>query len=290
MNLYELLRSLGLSDQAAETAEFLLVRPLGIALLLVAAWVATRLATRGVQRALLGLNRRTPPPVYSPRAERRLTTIAQVLCGLVRTVIWAVAGLLVLDQLGLNLAPLLAGAGVAGVAVGLGAQSMVRDFLSGMFILVEDQYGVGDLVCVGNTTGTVEDVNLRVTRVRGTDGTVWHVPNGDIRTVGNASREWAQALIDVPVSLDADEHEVARVMSEEVAAFASDPVWGESLLEPPELLGMESLAVDHRVMRVEVKTPPRQQSRVARALRARIGARLRQEGLQATPSQSVSSG
>lgn len=186
--LYELLRKLGLSDFAAGTGEFLLVRPLKMAAIVVAAVVLARIGARAVRRAVLGIHTRAPLLATSGRAEQRAATVGHALANLLRGVVWVVAGLLVLDQLGLNLAPLLAGAGIAGVAIGFGAQSLVRDYLSGVFILLEDQYGVGDDVNVGtNATGTVEDVNLRVTRVRSTDGVVWFVPNGEIRTVGNAS-------------------------------------------------------------------------------------------------------
>jgi moderate conductance mechanosensitive channel len=186
--IYELLRKLGLSDFQAGTGEFLLVRPLKIVAIVVAVVVLSRLGSRAVRRFVLGIHARAPMLAGSARAEQRAGTVGHALGSLVRAVVWVVGGLLVLDQVGLNLAPLIAGAGIAGVAVGFGAQSLVRDYLSGLFILMEDQYGVGDNVNVGaNATGTVEDVNLRVTRLRSSDGVVWFVPNGEIRSVGNAS-------------------------------------------------------------------------------------------------------
>jgi len=186
--LYELLRKLGLNDFWAETGEFLLVRPLKIVAIAVAAVVLSRIGARAVRRFVLGIHARAPLLTGSARADQRVGTVGHALASLLRAVVWVVAGLLMLDQVGLNLAPLLAGAGIAGVAIGFGAQSLVRDYLSGLFILIEDQYGVGDSVNVGaNATGTVEDVNLRVTRVRSADGIVWFVPNGEIRTVGNSS-------------------------------------------------------------------------------------------------------
>ena len=188
--LYELLRKVGLSDFQAGTFEFLLVRPLKILLIVVAVVVLARLGSRAIRRFVLGIHARSPLLATSARAEQRAATISHALSSFVRGVVWVVGGLLVLDQIGLNLAPLLAGAGIAGVAIGFGAQSLVRDYLSGLFILLEDQYGVGDNVNVGtNAVGRVEDVNLRVTRVRSADGVVWFVPNGEIRTVGNASMD-----------------------------------------------------------------------------------------------------
>lgn len=186
--LYELLRKIGLSEFQAGTFEFLLVRPLKIAAIAVAAIVLSRLGSRAIRRFLLGIHARAPRLAGSVRSELRVATVSHALGSFVRAVVWVVAGLLVLDQVGVNLAPLIAGAGIAGVAIGFGAQTLVRDYLSGLFILLEDQYGVGDSVNVGaSATGTVEDVNLRVTRVRSDDGVVWFVPNGEIRTVGNAS-------------------------------------------------------------------------------------------------------
>jgi small-conductance mechanosensitive channel len=186
--LYELLRKLGLNEFWASTGEFLLVRPAKILLIALAAMVVGRIGARAVRRFIRGIHVRAPRLAASGRAGQRAVTVGDALAGLFRAVVWGVAGLLVLDQLGMNLAPLLAGAGIAGVAIGFGAQSLVRDYLSGMLILLEDQYGVGDNVNVGaSATGTVEDVNLRVTRVRSADGIVWFVPNGEIRTVGNAS-------------------------------------------------------------------------------------------------------
>lgn len=185
--LYDLLRKLGLSDFGARTGEFLLVRPLKVVLIALGAAVASRLGARAVRRAVASFHARTPLLAGSPRAQQRARTIADVLASFLRAAVWAVALLVVFDQLGINLAPLLAGAGIVGLAIGFGAQALVRDVISGLFILVEDQYGVGDVIELGDVSGTVEEVNLRVTRLRSSNGTVWFVPNGEVRKVGNAS-------------------------------------------------------------------------------------------------------
>ena len=183
--LYELGSRLGLGESAARTADILLARPLAIVLILIAAGLVARMGARLARRGVLALQARSPIRPGSARAELRASTLGQVLSTLVRVVVWSMAALLVLDLVGLNLAPLLAGAGIAGIALGFGAQTLVRDVLTGFFILSEDQYGVGDVITIGSTpTGTVEDITLRITRLRSADGVVWFVPNGEIKMLG----------------------------------------------------------------------------------------------------------
>ena len=277
--LYDLLRELGLSDFAAETGEFLLVRPLKIALIVVAAVVLARMAARAVRRFLRTAQARSPLKAGSVRAQQRATTLGDVLAGLARTVIYAVAGLVVLDELGLNLAPLLAGAGIAGIAVGFGAQSLVKDFLSGFFILAEDQFGVGDVITVSDTTGTVEEVNLRITRMRGADGTVWFVPNGEIRKVGNSAKDWSKALVDVVVPPGTDIPAATAAMEAEATRLKDEPEWSEAFVDAPEVLGIEAVDADGVTLRVAAKTSPAARARVARELRGRIMNRLRTDGV-----------
>ncbi|HVF74904.1 MAG TPA: mechanosensitive ion channel family protein [Acidimicrobiales bacterium] len=285
--IYQLLRKIGLNDFGASTGEFLLVRPLKIVLIVVAMMVLSRLGARALRRFARSVHTRTPMLANSVRAEQRAVTVGDALAGLVRVVLWVVAALLVLDQIGVNLAPLIAGAGIAGVALGFGAQTLVKDFISGLFILLEDQYGVGDVVDVGtNAKGTVEDVSLRVTRIRGVDGTVWFVPNGEIRAVGNSSMEWSRAVIDVVLPYDVDVATVSRAIGEEAAAMAEEAAWQESVLEPPEVWGVQSMGPDGLTIRMVVKTAPREQYPVARELRARISARLRREGVRG-PTHAV---
>lgn len=282
--LYDLLRRLGFDDFAARSGEFLLLRPLRIVLVLVAALVVARIASRLLARAVRSV--RVAPPLstlgeLSPRVVQRTNTIAEVLSSLVRVVVFGVALFVILDELGVNLAPLLAGAGVAGLAVGFGAQTLVRDVLSGLFVLMEDQYGVGDQVVLGDATGTVEDVTLRVTRLRGTDGTVWFVPNGEVRRVGNTSMEWSQALVDVEVPATADLGRVSNALAEEAQALAADPRFAQQVLDVPEVQGIQALSTETATLRVALRTSPRQQHVVARELRGRVAERLRREGVLA---------
>ena len=280
--VYDLLRKLGLSTFGARTGEFLLVRPLKVVLVVVAAMVVSRLAARWLSRTVRSVQLRTLTG-RSLRAEQRADTVAGVLSGLARIVVWAIAALIVFDQLGINLAPLLAGAGIAGLAIGFGAQALVKDFISGLFILTEDQYGVGDLVDLGDSVkGTVEELNLRVTRLRANDGTVWFVPNGEIRRVGNVSIEWAQATVDVLLPFDADIANVRRVIDDELARFSSEQRDGP-VLDSPQVLGVESVTADGITVRVVVRTRPQQQLAVGRELRARVLARLRAEGVPLGP-------
>jgi moderate conductance mechanosensitive channel len=284
--LYDLLRKLGLSEFQADTGEFLLVKPIKLLLILLAGVVLARIAGRAARRFVRSFHERSPLKSRSARAEQRSVTVGDVLAGLLRIAILAMAVLVALEELGLNLAPLIAGAGIAGVAIGFGAQSLVKDFISGLFILVEDQYGVGDVVELGDATGTVEDISLRVTRLRAVDGTVWFVPNGEIRKVGNSSMEWSRALIDVLVPYETDLSLVTRVIDEEARSLAADPPWSEHVLEEPEVWGVQAMGADGVTVRLVVKTAPRQQYPVARELRGRITSRLRQEGVKG-PGQTV---
>ena len=284
--IYDLLIKLGLTDFGARTGEFLLVRPLKILLILVVAMVVARVAARAIRRFLRAAALRNPRRLESARAEPRIATIGDVLVGLLRALVGTVAVFLVVDQLGVNLAPLIAGAGIAGIAIGFGAQSMVKDFLAGFFILVEDQYGVGDVVNLGEATGTIEDITLRVTRLRAVDGTVWFVPNGEIKKVGNTSMEWSRALVDVMVPYDVDVAKASALIGEEAKALSEDPAWSDRILEPPEVWGVQAMGADGLTIRLVMKTAPREQYPIARELRGRISARLRKEGIKG-PGQTV---
>jgi small-conductance mechanosensitive channel len=283
--------------------DFLLGRPLAIVAILVGAVVASHFARRAIKRTLRGLHsggvrerlsavrRRTPEALLeteeiSIRATQRIEALASVLRSVVSFVVWLIAGLLVLGELGFDLAPLLAGAGILGVAIGFGSQSLVKDFLSGFFILVEDQFGVGDVVDLEpGIAGTVEAVSLRTTRLRSVDGTVWHVPNGEIRRVGNMSQHWSRALLDVDVAYDTDLSH-ARTVIKRVA----DELWNEGtdILEEPELWGVESLGQHAVTLRLVVKTRPSRQWVVSRELRERIKRAFDVEGIEIPfPQQTV---
>jgi small conductance mechanosensitive channel len=278
----------GLSGFAARTVEFLLERPLKIVLILAFGLLLARLGGRLAGRSIRSLGARSPLREPSARGEQRAETLAGVVASLIRIFVWTVAILLILDEVGLNLGPFLAGASIVGVALGFGTQSLVKDFVSGFFVLVEDQYGVGDVITIADTTGTVEEVNLRVTRLRASDGTVWFVPNGEIRKVGNSAKEWARSIVDVIVPNKADLAAATAAVGEEAAAVAQDPAWADAVLEAPEVLGVESMGAENVTLRVSTKTTPAHRAPLAREMRSRISSRLQRDGLVSTTPEPAS--
>ncbi|SMF51398.1 small conductance mechanosensitive channel [Cellulosimicrobium cellulans J34] len=222
-------------------------------------------AGSGVGTVLLRAN-----PLASARRAQRARTVGSVLRSVANIVIGATIVLMVLAELGVNIAPFLASAGIAGVALGFGAQSLVKDFLSGTFMLLEDQYGVGDTVDFGEVTGTVEEVALRVTKVRDGDGTLWFVRNGEILRTGNKTQEWGRATVDVRVAYWADVETVRGALRAAGEQVASDPVLGTYVLEPPHVSGIEGMTAEALELKVQVKTQAAMQWEVARALRASV--------------------
>jgi small-conductance mechanosensitive channel len=214
------------------------------------------------------------------RVTQRAGALGAVLGSVASITIYTVAVIMVMGEFDVSLGPLLAAAGVVGVALGFGAQSLVRDFLSGIFIIIEDQYGVGDIVDLGEASGTVEEVTLRVTRVRDVRGTLWHVPNGEIRRVGNQSQLWARVILDIEVAYDTDIAKASAVVKE-----VADAVWREGLkaapiLEEPEVWGVESFGPDAIVLRLAVKTEPGVQWALARELRTRLKQAFDEHGIE----------
>ncbi|MDQ1429971.1 MAG: moderate conductance mechanosensitive channel [Actinomycetota bacterium] len=281
---------------AADVADSL-AKPIRIIVILLVAWIlvrATRVFTARFVKHLSGGVERLASmrggvalvdtgPMSQARRTQRAETIGAVVRSIITIVIWSIAVLSVLDTLGFNLAPLIAGAGIAGIALGFGAQSLVRDFLSGMFMLMEDQFGVGDVVDAGVATGTVEGVSLRTTRLRDIDGVVWHIPNGTILRIGNKSQQWSRAVVDVPVTYEADAGVATDVIRDVAESIWHDPDFASVILAEPTVLGVESLAPGRVVIRVVVRTQPQQQWRVERELRRRIKAAFDNAGI-ALPS------
>ncbi len=262
----------------ARAADVLLAKPLKIAIVVVLAWVVVRIVRRGIGRAVARIE--NDASSSSLRAASRARTLGQVLRSSASVIVWSLAAITVLGELGINLGPLIAGAGIAGIALGFGAQSLVKDFLTGLFMLIEDQYGVGDIVDLGEATGTVEAVSLRSTRLRSVEGTVWHVPNGQILRVGNKSQMWARALLDVGVANGTDLDEAQAVIK-----ATADQLWGEAeweglVLEEPEVWGVERLGAEGIAIRLVVKTQPSEQFKVMRELRARLDRDLRAAGIE----------
>jgi small-conductance mechanosensitive channel len=215
------------------------------------------------------------------RRKQRVRALGSVLRSAASVTIFSIAGVVILGDLGINLAPLLASAGVVGIAIGFGAQNLVRDYLAGIFMLVEDQYGVGDVITVGDATGTVETVTLRITRMRDVNGIVWHVRNGAIEKVGNESQGWARAVLDFPVPYAADLATIRELLAGAAGSMWNEPVWRTVMLEQPEVWGAQAVKNTVVTMRIVVKTAPLRQWEVEREMRARVKAALDAAGIQA---------
>ena len=272
------------NEVVAQVSEWVVAKPLKILVIVLLAAIVTRLLRRGIKRFVRGMEGApssllTTGPVQL-RGAQRAETIGAVLRSIATASIWTLAVFMILAEFEINLGPLIAGAGIVGVAIGFGAQSLVRDFLSGMFMLVEDQFGVGDVIDVGEASGVVEGVSLRTTRIRSVDGTVWHVPNGEIKRVGNKSQQWSRALIDFQVAYDTD---IAK--AREVIKRVADEVWHdeslkELVLEEPEVWGVENFGPDGVDIRLVMKTSPADQWKVMRELRQRMKAAFDAEGIE----------
>jgi small-conductance mechanosensitive channel len=280
--VYQLLIDLHASPSVAHTVEVYTVGPLRIVLVLVIALLLSRLV-KGVSGRLVKSLRLVSPLVRTTaRAEDRARTLGGVFASAFRVVIWIIAILTILGQLSINLTPFVATATVIGAAVGFGAQTLVKDFLSGMLILAEDQYGVGDSIVVGSggdaTAGTVEGVNLRTTRIRGLDGVVWYVPNGDIRTVGNNTENDSQALVDVVVPHGTDLVGAGRAAEAAAKELAEDPAWENVFIGLPVFAGVQAADHEGATLRIMAWTRPGQHFRAARELRLRVLQSLRDGG------------
>ncbi|MBW1598479.1 mechanosensitive ion channel family protein [Streptomyces sp. JJ38] len=217
--------------------------------------------------------------INAERRRQRSAAIGSVLRSVASFLILGTAALTVLSVFDINLGPLLASAGVAGVAIGFGARNLVTDVLTGMFILLEDQYGVGDRVDAGEAVGTVLEIGLRVTKLRGDDGEIWYVRNGEIKRVGNLSQGWATATVDVQVRADEDLDTVREAITEAGRAMAGSEPWDEKLWGPVEVLGLDAVGMESMTVRVSVRTMPGEAAPAARELRWRVKRALDAQGI-----------
>jgi small conductance mechanosensitive channel len=266
----------------AKAADFVLSKPLHILIIIVVALILNGFVRRAIRRFADTLSKRSSfgSADVSVRTQARVRTVEVVLRSTSSVVILGSAALIVLAEIGINLAPLIAGAGIVGIGIGFGAQSLVSDIITGFFMLVEDQYGVGDVVDVGEASGTVEAVTLRTTRLRDENGTVWYVPNGEIKRVGNKSQQWARAVVDVVVAHGTDLTQATNVLLETAAALRDEDEFRDALIGDPEVWGVENIDVNGITLRVAMKTQPAQQFRVMRELRARLNQGLTATGIR----------
>ncbi|WP_232247318.1 mechanosensitive ion channel family protein [Kitasatospora azatica] len=232
--------------------------------------------------------------VNTERRQQRSAAIGSVLRSVASFSIMGTAALMVLSGVGVDLAPLLASAGVAGVAIGFGARNLVTDFLSGVFMIMEDQYGVGDEIDMGVATGTVLEVGLRVTKLRGANGEIWYIRNGEVKRIANMSQGWSTATVDVQVGYREDLDRVKDLILATAAELVKDSPWDELLWEPVQVLGVESVAADTVVLRIEARTMPGQAALLTRELRLRLknafdaaGIKLKEEASAATPKPTT---
>lgn len=247
--------------------------------------VAARRAAAGVgHRSFLGSRRAAAVlaetgALAGERRAQRLSTLASVGRSVVSIVVFFVAALMVLTQLGIDITPVLASAGVLGVALGFGAQNLVKDFLSGAALILEDQLGVGDVVDVGPVIGVVEGVGLRCTQVRDVTGALWYCRNGEILRVANRSRGFSRAILDVEVAPDTDLDRATGVLVDAAVAMQAESPWDELIMDPPTSWGIESISGDRAVVRIVVTTMPGRRDDVARELRRRFVPALHDAGI-----------
>lgn len=274
----------------ADVATWLVGPGLLVLLILLGGWVASHVVKRAIARFTSRLARPDlreigRDPTLSIEAEKlRAKARAETLAGVLRSIalfgIWSFTILLALGQLNIDLGPLIAGAGILGIAIGFGSQAVVRDFLSGVFTMIEDIYSVGDDIDFGRGRGTVERISLRSTSIRTRQGVVWTVPNGNIEFVGNYSQLWARAQVDIEVSYDCDLREAIKVIEQAGDDMWNDPEWGgDELSEPPEVKGVQELGESGIFIRVRAKTKPSLQWRTERELRLRIKEALDAAGI-----------
>lgn len=277
--------------------------PLQVAAVVVGALVVRWILHRAISRAVAAMECRggtqpdAPDAPPSPararlraaaglddeRRRQRAATMGSLLRSVTTVVVFVVATLTVAAQVGIQLGPLMASAGVAGVALGFGAQSLVKDYLSGIFMILEDQYGVGDVIDTGEAIGTVEEVTLRITRLRDAGGVVWYVRNGEIVRVANRSQGWSTSLVDVPVAYGVDIAQVSGVLDGVVDALWEDEEWGSKLIERPDVAGVESVGGGAMTFRIIAKTVPNEHLGVAREVRRRSVIALEAAGIAAPP-------
>jgi small conductance mechanosensitive channel len=242
---------------------------------LILLWIVHRVIDRVVERVVTGVKRSEgaadtqaleTSPVEAMRQVQRARTLGTVLNTFSAWTIWIVVGVMVLTELGVAVTPLVASLGILGAALGFGAQSLVKDMLNGLFMVFEDQLGVGDIVNLGTITGVVERVGIRITEVRDPDGTLWFIRNGEILQVGNYSHDWARIILDIPVPYTMDVDEAQEALLAAAKQFATSSEWRRKVLEDPEMWGIESISHEALLVRLTVKVRAGEQFVLRRAL------------------------
>lgn len=248
-----------------------------------ARWLAGRLLERAEETP----EAESTDDLVASEARKHRGALAQVFSWSAVFVVYFVAGLLVLERFNVPLTSLVAPATIAGAAIGFGAQNIVRDLLSGFFIFAERQFGYGDIVRIGNPgetrgiAGTVEEVTLRATKLRTMDGELVIIPNGEIRQVTNLSKDWARAVLDIPLSVDADVNRATDILRQIGHDIVNDEQWASLILDEPSVMGIQTIAVGFLQLRFVVRTLPGRQWEVGRELRGRIAVAFNEAGIPA---------
>lgn len=225
-------------------------------------------------------------PLARARIVQRARTIGLVLSNLLTAGLTISALIAILSELGIAIGALAAGAGILGAALGFGAQNLVRDFIAGLFIVVEDQFGVGDFVDLGSATGVVESIRLRVTQVRDTEGTVWYVRNGEILRVGNQSQGWSRIILDLPLAYNSDLDKAKKVLEAAALKLADTPNLKSGLIGKPEIWGVQALAGEEVIFRLVQQVRPSKKDVLSRVLRQEVKMALDKAGIKlSTPEQ-----
>ena len=211
--------------------------------------------------------------------EQQTRTLAGILFSAGTKVVWGIALLTAMPEFGINVTPIATLAGLASLAIGFGAQNLVRDIITGFYIVLEDQYIVGDTIQVTDIIGRVEHVTLRRTVVRDSRGALVTIANGDIRTVSNLSRDWSQAFVDISLSPDAPLEQTLRSLESAAAELRADPAWSKTLVDGPRILGVQNFDRNATTVRLQVRTLPNHQDEISRELRRRIHVELQRQGI-----------
>ena len=267
--------------------------------LILVRWVLLVIVKRIVTTVTTGVKRREgvadtkaldASPLARARIVQRARTIGLVLSNLITASLTISALIAILAELGIAIGALAAGAGILGAALGFGAQSLVKDFLAGLFIVVEDQFGVGDFVDLGTATGVVESIRLRVTQVRDSEGTVWYVRNGEILRVGNSSQGWSRIIVDLPLAYNSDLEKAKKALESAAIKLTENPTLKAGLIGKPEVWGIQALGGEEVVFRMVQQVRPSKKDAIARALRMEAKKALDKAGVQlSTPERKAKS-
>ena len=274
------------NETVSEVISWLLGTPLKILIIIIVAWAVNRWLRKKITQygAKLGTYTEEHEGVVSERATERAQQRAATLSSLGRTtstvVVWGIALLMILEAIGVGILTIIASAGVAGLAIAFGAQSVVEDVLTGLFMIIEDQYGVGDRVDTGRVEGYVERVTLRTTVLRDPDGRVWHVPNSEIDRIANETQNWSRAVVDMGVSYATDLRQASEVLEEAAQGLANEDEWKEHIRLAPVMQGVQTLGDDAVMLRVATRIDPDQRRGYERALNRRLKEALDEAGIE----------